>query len=166
MAEPSKVVTWWITNVDTDTGTKGEPLAVEYKDGEGKTGTKKTWDDDLKPIFIHAYTNNLAIKVTLVKSGNYWNIGSATLMKDEIPIKEESVVAKAEPKAEPKEKPAPQAVGMFYKEVGDHLRQNTLKPIFGADVARRIGKAYKRALLDTLSIPYSEGELDEPKPRQ
>lgn len=79
-------------------------------------------------------------------------------------------VAKLEPqKAEPiplregeddtRPPPAPQAVGMMTKEIGDMIRAEMLGKIFGAKIAVELTKWYRSQTLGITRIPYDGKDL-------
>ena len=61
------------------------------------------------------------------------------------------------------EKPAPQELGMWWKEVGEIIRQDPefklLIKIFGKENAKSVVKEYRGRLLSTLKIPYDGSKL-------
>ncbi len=55
--------------------------------------------------------------------------------------------------------PAPQAVGMMTKEIGDMMRAEMLGKIFGAKIAVELTKWYRSQALGITRIPYEGKDL-------
>ena len=56
-------------------------------------------------------------------------------------------------------KPAPQAVGMITKEIGDMIRAKYLVTIFGNEIAKELIKWYRSQTLWITGIPFDEAKL-------
>lgn len=63
----------------------------------------------------------------------------------------------------PKTAPAPQAVGMITKEIGDMMRAEMLSQIFGKKVAIELTKWYRSQTLGITRINYDGKDLPEYK---
>ena len=75
--------------------------------------------------------------------------------------REQKVVEEAHetaPPSPPKE-PAPQAVGMITKEIGDMIRSKYLKPIFGDEVSVELMKWYQAQVLGITRVTFSSKQL-------
>ena len=55
--------------------------------------------------------------------------------------------------------PAPQAVGMMTKEIGDMIRADMLSKIFGAEASVELVKWYRSQTLGITRIPYDGTKL-------
>lgn len=55
--------------------------------------------------------------------------------------------------------PAPQAVGMITKEIGDHIRKATLTPIFGKVIAIKLTEWYRSQVLGITRISCDSKDL-------
>ena len=55
--------------------------------------------------------------------------------------------------------PAPQAVGMITKELGDMMRAKLLTPIFGKEIANELTKWYRGQTLGITRIPFDSDKL-------
>ena len=134
--------------------------SVEAKSG-GKSGTywTVTWTDDKHDNIFdkammdkceEAQANKLAVHYTKEKKGNYFNIVTLELVRDGLPppVKPESP-----PLQEGEEStyhPAPQEVGMWWKELGEMLRAKDI------DMTKPAGKlmrtAYYAKMMSVLDI--------------
>ena len=65
------------------------------------------------------------------------------------------------PKHTPTSRPAPQEIGMWWKEVGELYRTNKLMELFGKKNAIDVIKVYRGQLLSTLEIPFDGSELPQ-----
>lgn len=59
--------------------------------------------------------------------------------------------------------PAPQAVGMTTKELGDMIRAKQLIPIFGVEIGAELVKWYRSQILGTTRIPFDGDKLPKIK---
>ena len=59
--------------------------------------------------------------------------------------------------------PAPQAVGMMTKEIGDMMRADRLKAIFGPKITVELIKWYRSQALGITRIPFESKDLPEYK---
>jgi len=100
-------------------------------------------------------------------------IYSAELVKDKLPaavnppeiklepqhLEKEKIVASISGTAPPLKEPAPQAVGMTTKEIGDMIRAKMLTEVFGKETAIKLLNWYKGQILSTTKV--SESHLVE-----
>ncbi len=80
---------------------------------------------------------------------------------------EGALPAPVEPnKGYPEVKPAPQAVGMIAKEIGDMIRAKYLVTIFGDEAARELIKWYRSQTLGITGIPFDGAKLPQYVPKK
>ena len=92
-------------------------------------------------------------------------IYSAIQVKDKLPaLASEPVPAPDKIPKEPippKPEPAPQAIGMTTKEIGDMIRAKYLVPIFGNEIANELIKWYQSQILGTTRVPFDSSKLPQ-----
>lgn len=69
------------------------------------------------------------------------------------------VIDEAIPTPPPKPEPAPQAVGMITKEIGDMIRAKYLVSIFGKEAQEELIRWYRSQVLGITRIPYDGEKL-------
>jgi len=150
--------TKWVKSIEAKPGGKsGTYWVVTWHDDK----TDRLFDSDMMATCEKAQTQGLAIHLTKEKSGNYWNIKSVELTADK--LQEAGKMPDEKPKETnieptPRE-PAPQAVGMITKEIGDHIRAGTLTKIFGAKIAANLVTWYRSQTLGITRINFDGNDL-------
>lgn len=94
--------------------------------------------------------------------GNFMNkeyIHTAVQVKDNIPPPRKPEPVPHQPGEESLPTPAPQAVGMMTKEIGDNIRANVLYKIFGKKIGVELIKWYRGQTLGITRIPFDGKDL-------
>ncbi len=139
-------------------------LVVIDKTGKERRVNKK--HESLHPVFVAGQ----AVEVGL---GNFMNkefIHTAkavaeglapppTVIKPEYDIKEENQPRDSFPQVGVKPVPAPQAVGMMTKEIGDMIRAKMLTVIYGTKIANELAIWYRSQALGITRINYDGKDL-------
>ena len=113
---------------------------------------------------IELIKNNLGRAVRL-NYGNYMNnefIHNIDLVEDELPEPVKPPATNAPPRTEP----APQAVGMITKEIGDMIRAKYLVSIFGGEISKELIKWYRSQTLGITKIPFDGAKLPQFKEKK
>ena len=132
-----------------------------------KKGWKIQWQDDKYdnifdeswlPILDEAQKTNRLVAFKKEKNqAGYWNIVSLELATETPePVKPASTHTPTD-----KPEPAPQAVGMTTKEIGDMIRAGKLKEIFGFEIAVDLIKWYRGQILATTRINFDGEKLPQ-----
>ena len=136
-----------------------------FKDKAGeehKVGAKNRKKDELVRVVVGS--PNCAVKLIFDtvkgKDGkDYDYISGIELLElkvDETKITEQQVKPQSRETAS---EPAPQAVGMCTKEMGDMIRAKYLKPLFGDEAYLELIKWYRGQILSITRIPYDGTKL-------
>jgi len=125
----------WIKELETKSIQSGKNKGNLYDsakiiDGTGKNRTLSLFDPDHKKLFSEALKDNLAIDAVMKQEGQYLNFVSGQLVSEELeplektPPNMEPIRDSAKPvgKAPARSEPAPQELGMWWKELGEWLR--------------------------------------------
>ena len=140
-----------ITKVTQEfTKTGAEYRKVTGNDKDGKETTKSVFDNlkFLWPLLVEGKE----IELKLVQKGQFWNVINIKPADEPWPedtdlVEPKEVAKKPEPKTETKE-PAPQEIGMWWKEVGENYRASKLEGATG----KAIMLAYWAKLFAVLGI--------------
>lgn len=136
-----------------------------FKDKEGKERKIGTKREDFEELCTRV-ENNPNRAVTL-KFDHYMNkpyIVGVELLDKQIQVDEAKIT---EQQKEPmvvettpiKPTIAPQAIGMTTKELGDMIRANKLREIFGLEASVELVKWYRGQILGTTGIPFDGSKL-------
>lgn len=110
------------------------------------------WDEK----FWNSLGKNASAKIEFEQKGIFKNIVAVEPMKE--------AIGKIPP--QPEEEPAPQAIGMCWKEIGQLILADKLGFLFGTENAKEITRQYRGYLLSTLELPFDGAKLpqwDKPK---
>jgi len=131
-------------------------LKVTVDGDDGKEHSYNIFDQALWNLF----GANMAVKVTLEKKGQYWNVTGAQSAGDALPSATVPPPDSTPPKAHTPE-PNPQAVGMVIKEIGEMQRAGKLSEIFGVEIAIELVKWYRGEVLAITRIPFDGAKLPQ-----
>ncbi len=160
--------TKWVSKIEAQPGGKaGTFWKVTWHDGK----TDRIFDPAMRDTCNEAMTNQLAVHYSKEKQGNYWNITALELVKDAMPpptdpqmLPEHEQVVKDAVKSVREVAPVKseipgQQIGMTVKEIGDMIRSEKLKGLFGVDAAMEIIKWYRGQILGTTRVPFDGAKL-------
>ncbi len=109
---------------------------------------------------IHSmFTDEMAVEVGYGYFMNKEFIHTARQVKDAIGPTAQETLAKPEPAPTPRSEPAPQAVGMTTKELGDMIRAGKLVEVFGSEVGSGLVVWYRGQILGTTRIEFDGAKL-------
>lgn len=157
-----------ITSVTQEFAKNGsEYRKVTGATGDGRETTKSIFNqlEEKWPLLVE----NATLEFVMEKRGQYWNVKDIKTVGDNLPVPAETkVVESAMPTEQEMQQvkdslppPAPQAVGMCTKEIGDMIRASQahydtalgiLHTLFSAEIAERIIDWYKGQILDITRI--------------
>jgi len=105
-----------------------------------------------------------ALEFKMEKKGQFWNVVDITPVGDSLPPpKSDKAVLPEHQKeidrAQESPPPAPQAVGMITKEIGDMVRTKYLKPLFGDEAYIELIKWYRGQVLAITRVPFDGAKL-------
>jgi len=151
----TKVIT--IVESSIKSGAKGNYLLVTDHEG-----VKFSCFQEHKGLWGSLYVNAV-VTVSYEEVGKYKNIMGVLPMGEQIQVNEAEITKQqVKPISQPKETiqaPAPQAVGMCTKEIGDMIRSKYLKPLFGEAAYFELIKWYRGQVLSITRIPYDGSKL-------
>ena len=168
---------WAIKSREEKVASNGNKyLLVVVAGDDGKDHKQTFYEQGMWAVF----QNNDYVKVTLDKpeGATRWEVKGAVAVTDELPkakepapllpehqkVIDEAGVEKAhelvqEALATPP--PAPQAVGMMTKEIGDMIRAKYLKTIFGEKIAIGLMHWYQQQALSITRIEFDTKDLPD-----
>lgn len=147
---------------------------IEAKERSEKITSKKgkqyftlvTTEDERFICYDMSLHSELAVGmgcvIDIVPSKNPDFSDSIQRVPEEKPNVSEGVGGMPAPQANPSE-PAPQAVGMTTKELGDMIRTKQLMPIFGVEIGAELVGWYRSQILGTTRIPFDGAKLPKIK---
>lgn len=112
------------------------------------------------------------LEFTMEQKGQFWNV--VDIKEPDLPPSKEpeplleqhqEVVDKAVGQT-PKKEPAPQAVGMITKEIGDMIRAKYLFTLFGEDAQIELIKWYRGQVLGITRVNYDGSKLPDFKKKE
>ena len=133
----------------------GKPLKVKRGQG-GKLEAK--WDE-LDNAIGKAVEIEWGMFKPPGKSESYPFVAGLEFVEDEL-VQKEAERAHEDTGQAP---PAPQAVGMTTKELGDMIRAKQLIPIFGLEAGAELVKWYRGQILGTTRVPFDGDKLPKIK---
>ena len=105
-----------------------------------------------------------ALEFKMEKKGQFWNVVDITDVGDSLPAPKSDKAVLPEhqkeiDKAQEPPPPAPQAVGMITKEIGDMIRAKMLTVIFGKKIATALTVWYRSQTLGITRIEFDGKDL-------
>lgn len=149
-------------------------LQIIIAGDDGKDHKHNLYEKGMWAVF----QNNDYVKVELDKpEGKGWEVKSASSVTENLPPSKapeplleehQAVIEKAVAEATPipVKEPAPQAVGMCTKELGDMIRAEKLIALFGHDVGVELVRWYRRQVLGITKVPFDGGKLPDFKKKE
>jgi len=132
-----------VISTDQKQGAKGPYLEILYRDAKGQERKKNIFDQTLWNLF----GDGLWVEWQLEKEGTWWNVKSAQGVKEGLPP-----AVKPDFKSENRAEIAPQERGMWWKEIGELIRTDKLRAVFGEKDSLIITRAYKLQAIASLGI--------------
>ncbi len=132
---------------------------VDYKIGVKRTQLFDVFQPDTEVVVGYASYKNRDYIAEATPANQL--ISADTPIQEEAPAKiiSKSSLPSAKEKVELKPEPAPQAVGMTTKEIGEMIRAGKLKDIFSAEIATELVKWYQSQILGTTRISFDSSKL-------
>lgn len=156
-----------ITNVHQEFTKNGaEWMKVAGVDANGKETTKLVFDKHKNkwPLLVEGAT----LEFKMAKQGQFWNITDILPVEtpppqssQEVLPKDQKEINRARQEGKETNQPAPQAVGMLTKEIGDMIRADKLIPIFGKETAIELVGWYREQTLGITRIPFDGAKLPQ-----
>ena len=111
------------------------------------------------------FSDGVAVELIWSKFNDNDYVSDAKLVAEGLPapkqpIETEAMKAPLEPSHQP---PAPQAVGMLTKEIGDMIRAKMLTTLFGATIKNELVRWYRSQVFGISRITYDGKDLPEDK---
>jgi len=144
-----------VISTEQKPGSKGSYLEVFFRNEKGEEHKKNIFDQTLWDLFLP----DAWVRWHLEKEGNWWNVKKAEGVKEGIDKLKENLDESIKGQKDKPTEPAPQAVGMTTKELGDMIRSKQLIPIFGVEVGAELVKWYRSQILGTTRIPFDGAKL-------
>ena len=122
----------------------GDLLFIDSLGKEYKIGNKR-------PQFFGAIIDGRAVKLgyAIYKGKEY--IATAELYDGQVKLPQTEPIHTA---VKPETQPAPQAVGMMTKEIGDHIRAGTLSKFLDVETANNILAWYRGQMLGITKVAF------------
>jgi hypothetical protein len=121
-------------------GRSGTYWVVTWTDGK----TDRIFDGAMKDKLEEAQANTLAVHYSKEKHGNYFNIVSLELVKDELPPAQELYTPPPEHPEPPAKSTSPQEIGMWWKELGNRIGDSSLERDYPKSHVKIKGQYYKK----------------------
>ena len=111
------------------------------------------------------FSDGVAVELIWSNFNNNDYVSDARIVGDSLPAPKQPVspsLQKDEPTPDQLQPaPAPQAVGMLTKEIGDMIRAKMLTTLFGATIKKELVKWYRSQVLGISRITYEGRDLPE-----